>query len=372
MAGPLLRETDIRSSYPLTSFRTQLPYAAAIIIFGVLSGALIATAGAATGLAAPWWMLLVAPTGNLACGLVAAIALRWFGNAAMYRFPNLPPAVVLSTLSGVAVLAAFFPIWFLLSPFLIGPVLWDWTGTWVPAIALGTTVAVLAVFSVYARLNAHLLASFAELERRRGLERFLASETVERVLAGDTLALAGERRVVTVLFADLRGSTRLADTMLPADVVEHLNRYVGAMAESVFAHGGMLDKFLGDGLMAIFGVMDEPTAGAMPAVRAALTIRQRLALLNEGRTEPVRFGIGIHTGEVVLGAVGISRRTDFTAVGDTVNTASRLEGLCKRFGVDCILSDTTASRLNESVALRSLGPAAVRGKARPMPLLTLA
>jgi adenylate cyclase len=278
--------------------------------------------------------------------------------------------VVLSAISGVAVLAAFFPIWFVLSPFLVGPVLWTWTGTWVPVIALATTAAVLLVFSIYARLNAHLHASFVELERRRGLERFLASEAVERVLAGDTLAVAGERRIVTVLFADLRSSTRLADTMLPADLVEYLNRYVGAMAEAVFASGGMLDKFLGDGLMAIFGVMEEPTAGAAPAVRAALAIRQRFASLNIGRDEPVRFGIGIHTGEVVLGAVGISRRSDFTAVGDTVNTASRLEAPCKRFGVDCILSEATATRLSEAVSLRPLGPWTLRGKSRPLTLLT--
>jgi hypothetical protein len=129
MAGPLLRETDIRSGYQVTSFRGQVPYALAIAIFGVLNGALIATVGAATGLSSPWWMLLVAPVGNLACGLVAAIVLRLFGTAAMRRFPTLPPPVVLSGLSGVAVLAAFFPIWFVLSPFLVGPVLWKWTAT---------------------------------------------------------------------------------------------------------------------------------------------------------------------------------------------------------------------------------------------------
>jgi adenylate/guanylate cyclase family protein len=278
MAPPLLRRTDIRSGYQLTSFGAQLPYAVAIVIFGLLSGAVIAAVGVATGLSAPGWMLLVAPAGNLACGMVAAVVLRIFGNTAMSRFPDLPPAVVLSAISGVAVLAAFFPIWFVLSPLLVGPVLWTWTGTWVPVIALATTGAVLLVFSIYARLNEHLHASFAELERRRGLERFLASEAVERVLAGDALAVAGERRIVTVLFADLRSSTRLAETMLPADLVEYLNRHVGAMAEAVFASGGMLDKFLGDGLMAIFGVMEEPTAGAAPAVRAALAIRQRLRL----------------------------------------------------------------------------------------------
>jgi adenylate cyclase len=219
-------------------------------------------------------------------------------------------------------------------------------------------------------------ALFVELDRRRGLERFLPSEVVERVVSGDTLRLAGERRTVTVLFADLRGSTVLAERLTPDGVVRLINEYVGALARCVFAHGGMLDKFLGDGVMAIFGVIEDPSHGAVPAARAALEMRRAVETHNAGRVArgeaPVGFGAGIHTGEVVLGAIGIPQRSDFTAIGDTVNTASRLQEVTKDLAVDVALSDQTADRLSGSgVEMRDLGLVSVRGKAQPLRIFTL-
>lgn len=218
-------------------------------------------------------------------------------------------------------------------------------------------------------------ALFLELDRRRGLERFLPSPVVERVLTGDALRLAGERKVVTILFADLRGSTALAEQLAPEAVVGVLNAYLGAMARSVFAHGGILDKFLGDGLMAVFGVLDDGTNGAAPAARAALEIRRVIAQLNGERIrrgEPeIRYGIGIHIGEVVLGAVGLPERSDYTAIGDAVNTASRMESLTKEFGVDTVLSADAAARVDGVVPLRPLGAAQVKGKAAPIEVFTL-
>jgi adenylate cyclase len=219
-------------------------------------------------------------------------------------------------------------------------------------------------------------ALFLELDRRRGLERFLPAEVVERVVAGDAVRLAGERRTVTVLFADLRGSTVLAEQMTPVEVVALLNEYVGMFARCVFAHGGMLDKFLGDGLMAIFGVVDDPTQGADAAVRTALDIRRQVAGLNEARRAdgqtPIGFGVGIHTGEVVLGAVGIPQRSDYTAIGDTVNTASRLQGLTRDLDVDILLSSQTAGRLLDAgFDLRDLGEVTVPGRKQAVRVLAL-
>lgn len=198
---------------------------------------------------------------------------------------------------------------------------------------------------------------------------------VERVLTGDALRLAGERKVVTILFADLRGSTALAEQLAPEAVVGVLNTYLGAMARSVFAHGGILDKFLGDGLMAVFGVLDDGTNGAAPAARAALEIRRVIAQLNGERTrrgEPeIRYGIGIHIGEVVLGAVGLPERSDYTAIGDAVNTASRMESLTKEYGVDTVLSADAAARVDGVVPLRPLGAAQVKGKAAPIEVFAL-
>lgn len=219
-------------------------------------------------------------------------------------------------------------------------------------------------------------AIFVELDRRRGLERFLPAPLVERVVAGDALRSGGERRVVTVAFADLRDSTAIAEK-LPADaVVGFLNTYVGALARCVFAQGGMLDKFLGDGVMAIFGVLPDPSDGAVAAARAVEDMRRAMAPLNEERERrgesPVGFGVGINTGEVVLGAVGIPERSDFTAIGDTVNTAARLQELCKHFQVDCVLSAATAERLLAAgINIQQLGGAEIRGRIEPIEVATL-
>lgn len=219
-------------------------------------------------------------------------------------------------------------------------------------------------------------ALFLELDRRRGLERFLPPNVVERVVAGDSLRLAGERRTVTILFADLRGSTALAERLAPEQTVAALNAYLRLMARAVIDRGGILDKFLGDGLMAIFGALGDRDDGARAAAGAALDIRRAVTELNAAREqggEPVlRFGVGIHSGEVVLGEVGLPDRSDYTALGDTVNTASRMESLCKEYGVDAVLSAEAARRIDGAVPLRPLGAAAVRGKAEPLRVFTLA
>jgi class 3 adenylate cyclase len=222
-----------------------------------------------------------------------------------------------------------------------------------------------------------LWALFIEMDRRRGLERFLPSTVVERVLSGDALRLQGERRVVTIMFVDLRDSTQLAERLSAEEVVDVLNTYLGTFARCVFEQVGMLDKFLGDGLMAIFGALGDATDGAVPAARAAASMRSAVSRLNQQRERQgqvaMRFGIGIHTGEVVLGAIGSPERSDYTAIGDTVNTAARLESLCKIYGVDTVLSAESARRLHGSeLKVESLGDAIVAGKAQAISVSTLA
>ena len=167
-----------------------------------------------------------------------------------------------------------------------------------------------------------------ELDRRRGLERFLPATVVERVIQGDPLRLEGERQTVTILFTDLRGSTSLAERLTPEQTITAVNAYLRVMARCVLDEGGILDKFTGDGLMATFGAMSDPTNGAAAAARAALAMRRRVGELNAERAasgdEVVHFGIGIHTGDVVLGAIGLPERSQFDAIGDAVNTAARM------------------------------------------------
>jgi adenylate cyclase len=196
-------------------------------------------------------------------------------------------------------------------------------------------------------------------------------------MSGDSIEMSGERRTVTILFADLRDSTALAEKLTPPEVMAVLNAYVGAMAQCVFDQGGILDKFLGDGLMAIFGVLPDPTHGADAAVRTIGAIRRSLAGVNERRRangeSVIAFGVGIHTGEVVLGAVGLPRRSDYTAIGDTVNTASRIESLCKEYHVDSAISAAAAALLDQGAyKLERLGSAPIRGKEHEIEVFTLA
>ncbi|HEX4743218.1 MAG TPA: adenylate/guanylate cyclase domain-containing protein [Candidatus Limnocylindria bacterium] len=245
-----------------------------------------------------------------------------------------------------------------LSQFL-GPV---WTASWWTYHGLMLAGVAIAVGAI-----------FLELDRRRGLERFLPSAVVDRVIAGDA-KLVGERRTVTILFADLRGSTALADRIAPEQAVAVMNGYVRAFASCVLEHGGILDKFTGDGIMAIFGAAGDVQRGVEDAVAAALDIRARVARLSaerEAAGEPsLGYGVGLHCGDVVLGAVGLPERSDYTALGDTVNTASRMESLTKDLGVDIVVSAEIARRLDTGAVTR-LGEAQVRGKSAPLEVFGL-
>ena len=161
----------------------------------------------------------------------------------------------------------------------------------------------------------------------------------------------GVERLVTMMFADLRGFTTLAERLYPYDSVFLLNRYFEVMAAAIERHGGEVDKFLGDGIMAVFGMDPSPGAGSRDAVNAARDMLAALDGLNaefaSTLSERLRMGIGLHTGSVVLGRVGGGRQSGLTALGDTVNIASRLEALNKEFGSCVVISEAAlrASRL---------------------------
>jgi adenylate cyclase len=221
------------------------------------------------------------------------------------------------------------------------------------------------------RRTVELVHSVAEEQRHRDrLRRYFSPQVAAQVehLAGD--AARGEERRVTVLFADLRDFTALSETLTGDRVVETLNAFHAAMVETVFAHGGTLDKYLGDGLMAYFGAPVDDPLHARRAVECALAMQERLALLNEERGrrgEPaLRMGVGLHTGPVVLGNVGAPSRLEFTAVGDTVNVAARIEQLTKTLGVPVLVSASTRAQADGAFAFRPAGVVAVKGKAAPL------
>ena len=158
--------------------------------------------------------------------------------------------------------------------------------------------------------------------------------------------LQGQERDIVVLFADLRGFTSLSEHKLPYDVVFVLNRYFAAMGKAIESAGGRVDKFIGDGVMALFGVERGLEAGSRDALSAVRGMAQQLEVLNESLRhdleQPLRIGIGVHAGPVILGEMGYGSSVSVTAIGDTVNTASRLEDLTKDFAVQLILSETLA------------------------------
>lgn len=161
-----------------------------------------------------------------------------------------------------------------------------------------------------------------------------------------TASTQGQEQEIAVLFADIRGFTSLSEQKLPYDVVFILNRYFRSMGEAIEGAGGRVDKFIGDGIMALFGVDQSAEKGCVTALAAARTMAQRLDelndLLNADLPTPLRIGIGIHVGPAIVGEMGYARATSFTAIGDTVNTASRLEAKTKEFGAQLVISQRVA------------------------------
>jgi class 3 adenylate cyclase len=197
--------------------------------------------------------------------------------------------------------------------------------------------------------------------------RYIATQVSERILNGE-VNLGGESRVVTVLFSDIRNFTSMAEEMTPQQVVSFLNAYFSEMVDAVFEHGGVLDKFLGDGLMAVFGSLEDQPDHAARAVRAALRMKALLGKINAERAvaglAPVAIGVGIHTAEVIVGNIGSSRRLEYTVVGDGVNTSSRVQALNKEFGTTILVTDTTYAALGDGFECREMPATPLRGKHR--------
>lgn len=194
---------------------------------------------------------------------------------------------------------------------------------------------------------------------------------MKEILAGNVQLGAGKRQRVCVLFADIRGFTARSEKSSPEDIIELLNGYFAQMTEAIHKHGGVVDKFIGDGIMAFFGAPQALEHPQRKALEAAQEMLLRLHSFNSAlaarNVEPVAIGIGIHAGEVVLGYIGSEARHEYTAIGDTVNAASRLEGMTKTLGYPVVCSAAVAEAVPGSADLADLGEQSVRGHA-PMHL----
>lgn len=207
---------------------------------------------------------------------------------------------------------------------------------------------------------------------RANYSRFMPEYVVKQLLDNPaSFRLGGVNQKITVLFADIRGFTALSENANPEKVVSLLNRFFSTMTDVIFEHGGTLDKYIGDGLMAIFGAPTASEEDALNAVKAAVTMQKRLCTLNdELRAEgygQISMGIGLHTGEATIGYIGSDKRSEYTAIGDTVNLASRLES--NAAGGEILMSDATAEASGNRVPVTAREPLTVKNRTQPVNVL---
>ncbi len=225
----------------------------------------------------------------------------------------------------------------------------------------------------------YALERLEKLRTRRTLERYVSKNLVKEVLDNPDSyysSLRGARVPVTILFSDLIGFTTLSEKADPEALVAHLNEYLSRMTSVVFNNGGTLDKFIGDAIMAVWGNVRSfgVAQDAKNCARAALGMRRELQQLNEkwrgeGRMG-LGMGIGINHGEVIVGNIGSQERMDPTVIGDSVNLASRLEGLTRIYGVDILAGATAAELVRDEFYMRSVARVQVKGKTKPVDVFT--
>jgi adenylate cyclase len=233
----------------------------------------------------------------------------------------------------------------------------------ISAVAAQTAVTVEAV-------KAHRRLAREEVARAN-YSRFMPEYVVKQLLENpDSFRLGGVNQIVTVLFADIRGFTAISENEKPEKVVGLLNRYFSAMSEIIFASGGTLDKYIGDGLMAIFGAPTTTPEDAKNALRTAVAMQKRIETLNRELAEQgfsqIAVGIGLHTGEATIGYIGSEQRSEYTAIGDTVNLASRLESAAD--GGQILISEATAKDAGSLFPLVSQEPVIIRNRLQPVNL----
>ncbi|MBE9118422.1 GAF domain-containing protein [Lusitaniella coriacea LEGE 07157] len=205
--------------------------------------------------------------------------------------------------------------------------------------------------------------------------RYMNQELAEQLLGGGEIRLGGDRREVSVLFSDIRSYTSLTEKLQAEEVVQMLNEYFESMVEAIFNHKGILDKYIGDAIMAVFGTPMPIPDHAWESVQSALEMRSRLAEFNAQREadnkDLIRIGIGINSGSVISGNIGSSKRMEFTAIGDGVNLSSRLESASKQYGCDIVISDNTYKQCKEHIWVRELDRIRVKGKTQPVSVYEL-
>lgn len=206
--------------------------------------------------------------------------------------------------------------------------------------------------------------------------QLFTAHTLSANTQASTPARIGQERYLVSLFVDMRGSTQLAEKRLPFDTVFIVNRFLGAVSQAVIENGGQPNQFVGDGMLALFGLSADPQTACRQALKAAAGIARHIDELNEllshDLRQPIRFGIGIHGGEVIIGDIGYRDHIVFTALGDAVNVAARLQDMTKTLACEAIVSEEvrrTAGLADDALPQQEV---AIRGRDEPMAVRVVA
>lgn len=212
-------------------------------------------------------------------------------------------------------------------------------------------------------------AQLKRKELRNILQRYVSYNVVEELLNDpETLVLGGTRKKVSILFSDIEGFTTLLSRVDPETVIERLNEYLTEMTNIIFYYGGMVDKFVGDAIIGIFGAIKPEPGDSLNAVKCALAMQERLNELHQkwgsDSITSIHSRIAVNTGEVIMGNVGSPKRMDYTAIGDPVNTASRLQSIAENGAV--VISKSTHDELKRLIEVEDLGRIQLKGKPAPI------
>ena len=240
---------------------------------------------------------------------------------------------------------------------------------------------------VYPILNIAFIASGVFVHRylteghekrllKQAFQRYLNPSVVDRIIENpESLKLGGEKKELTVLFSDIRGFTAISESLAPESLMRFMNQYLTAMTDIVMSNEGTLDKYIGDSVMAFYGAPQEQSDHAIRACHCALRMIKFLGkqqkVWQEQGLPVIRIGIGINTGQMVVGNIGSDKRFDYTVMGDHVNIASRLESLTKNYDANIIVSEYTQEKAKDEFDFRELGEVQIRGREKPIRIYAL-
>lgn len=271
-----------------------------------------------------------------------------------FHFKPMKAFAVVLTLMGVHIFASLY--------------LFSFHQSWMPMVP-----TFLGVWLSYGgiTLDNYIREQKERIRTRATLSKYVSADVAEELLKDrEGLGFGGMRRHITVLFSDIRGFTSISEAIGPEQVVNLLSDYFGQVTHIVFKHGGTIDKFIGDAVFAIFGAPKSHGDDAVRAVKTGLEMIELVESLGPKWTQiigrPLKVGVGINSGDAVVGSIGSEIRSEFTAIGDTVNLGSRLEGLTKELGVPMLISESTAAEMKDAIPLRALRQVKVTGREAPL------